>query len=371
MKKLLVIGQTPPPYHGQALMTERLIKAKLPGIKIYFIRLAFSKDIHNIGKAGFKKVFHLLEVIARGIYISLRYNVNTIYYMPAGPNRTPVFRDMAILGILRRFIPASIFHFRAAGLSDFIQSQPSWFHSLAYWVYRYPNAAIQLSSLNPADGKYFKAKNTYILPNGLEDQAEGMLSSSSNEASTNNNIVHILFVGMLSESKGVKVLLEAINLLKDENVKLHIVGEFTSAEFEQETKHFCKKNKLDGIVLWEGVLHGKDKWEKYLHADIFCFPSFYESESFGNVVVEAMMFKLPVVASNWRGIPDIVVDGTTGWLVPPRDVEATANKLRMLIQNPLLRKQMGEAGRQRYLEKYRLEIFLTNMHKILLTESQA
>lgn len=367
MKKLLVIGQTPPPYHGQALMTERLIKANLPGIKIHFIRLSFSKDIHHIGKAGIKKVFHMLEVIAKGIYIRFRYNVKTLYYMPAGPNKTPVLRDIGILGILRIFFPALIFHFRAAGVSDFLKSQSFWLRHIAYWVYHSPKAAIQLSSLNPTDGKYFGAKHTYILPNGLEDKAKDMLSNKT--VSLKKDTIDILFVGMLSESKGIKVLIKAINLLKEEKIKLHIVGGFTSTEFEQQIKLFCEQHELNDIVQWEGVLQGRDKWQQYLHADIFCFPSFYESESFGNVVVEAMMFNLPIVATQWRGIPDIVDEGTTGYLVPIKDAAAIADKLLVLIRNTALRKSMGNAGRKRYLEKFRLEQFHANIYQILINET--
>lgn len=369
MRKVLVIGQTPPPYHGQALMTQRLISAKWPDIHTFFIRLSFSKDIHNIGKAGFKKVFHMVEVILKAVYMRYRYGIKTLYYMPAGPNKTPMIRDLCMLGVLRLCYPSLIFHFRAAGLSTYVDAQKGILKKIANWVYHQPKAAIQLSALNPTDGAYFKAKKLYILPNGLEDEGESRLAHKPSPTSAEAPL-HILFVGVLSESKGVHILLEAMNLLKDEHIKMHMVGAFTSPDFEKKAKAYCKENQLEYIVQWEGVLHGEPKWEQYLQADILCFPSFYESESFGNVVVEAMMFQLPVVATRWRGIPDILVDGTTGWLVPPHDVQATADKLRLLIQDSSLRKQMGEAGRQRYLEKYRLETFLQNMHHILLTESQ-
>jgi glycosyltransferase involved in cell wall biosynthesis len=86
-------------------------------------------------------------------------------------------------------------------------------------------------------------------------------------------------------------------------------------------------------------------------------------------VVEAMMFALPVVATRWRGIPDIVDESTTGQLVPPRDPKATADQLRTLIRDRDLRQRMGRAGRARYLEQYRLERFLENMHDVLYAES--
>jgi glycosyltransferase involved in cell wall biosynthesis len=58
---------------------------------------------------------------------------------------------------------------------------------------------------------------------------------------------------------------------------------------------------------------GIEKWTAYRCADIFCFPTYYGPETFGNVLLEAMMFELPTVSTRWRAIPDIVVEGETGF----------------------------------------------------------
>ena len=57
-----------------------------------------------------------------------------------------------------------------------------------------------------------------------------------------------------------------------------------------------------------------EKWAHYRAADIFCFPTHYSAESFGNVLLEAMMFELPVVSTAWRGVSGIVEEGVTGFL---------------------------------------------------------
>jgi len=83
------------------------------------------------------------------------------------------------------------------------------------------------------------------------------------------------------------------------------------------------------------------------------------------VAVEAMMFGLPVVATNWRGLPDIVVDGETGFLVPPRDAKSIAERLEQLISDPDLRRTMGSAGRRRYEENFTVEKFRNSMESAL------
>jgi glycosyltransferase involved in cell wall biosynthesis len=91
-----------------------------------------------------------------------------------------------------------------------------------------------------------------------------------------------------------------------------------------------------------GVPH--DQVIHYLHKmDIFVVPSF--QESFGVAAVEAAAAGLPVVASDVGGLPEVVIDGETGYLVPPADAHTLSQRLAQLIADPSLRRRMGKAGR--------------------------
>ena len=85
---------------------------------------------------------------------------------------------------------------------------------------------------------------------------------------------------------------------------------------------------------------------------MFCLPTFYEAETFGIVLVEAMSLGLPVVATRWRGIPEIVDDGKTGYLVETHDAAAVAERLEQLQADPALREQLGAAGREKFLSDF-------------------
>ncbi len=303
----------------------------------------------------------MFSVVGQAILCKFRHKTDILYYMPAGPNLVPVIRDIIMLVILRLFFHKTIFHFRAAGLSEFIQSRGSLFRRFAKAVYHAPDLAIHLSALNPDDGGYFEAKRKVVVRNGLEDEALPYLPIQR----TPKDTIHILFVGIISESKGVHILLEAVHQLiaSGHPVNLTVVGDFASEQFKNKALSYCRQHAIEKQVHWVGVKKGEEKWRYFLEADIFCFPSFYESESFGNVAVEAMMFQLPVVATRWRGIPDIVEDGKTGLLVPIKDADKTAEALRTFIEDESLRMSMGKAGRNRYLEYFRLENFLSNMQQ--------
>ncbi|MGZ5053608.1 MAG: glycosyltransferase family 4 protein [Methylobacter sp.] len=359
MQKILVIGQTPPPYGGQAMMIKRMLDGVYANANLYHVRMAFSKDMDEMGKFGFAKLFHPFSIIARTIYLKLKYNIQILYYPPSGPSMLPMLRDVALLLCVRWIFKRTIFHFHAAGLSELYPKLPWYTRFLFRLAYFNPDIAIQLSSHNPDDAAILQAKSKFIIPNGIEDEYLGMDCPKMPQ----NEVCNILFVGMISESKGVLILLEAIKILKDSglHVKVNVVGKFASESFKQIVFGRISDSQMEDFFEFTGVLTGQAKHEQYLAADIFCFPTFFECESFGLVAVEAMQFSVPVILSRWRGVQSLISDGVEGFLVSDRDSVALANKLALLVANPDLRKRMGIKGRERYLQQYTTEMFYQKM----------
>jgi len=106
-----------------------------------------------------------------------------------------------------------------------------------------------------------------------------------------------------------------------------------------------KAGLTNGVFV--GFLHGDELARAYASSDIFFFPS--ESETFGNVTLEAMACGLPAVNAIASGSNSLVVEGQTGHLVSARDEAGLANKLELLVKDKALRKRMGEAARARAL----------------------
>lgn len=362
MVKLLIIGQTPPPYVGQMLSIESLVKAQYRDIQVYHTRMNYSQTTDQIGKVRIRKLFHLLRVIFESSYKILRHRIDVIYY-PPGADPVPVLRDIATLLVLRRFRRKLILVFHASGLCERISS---W-QGIRFWLFKkaffFPDAAIQKSALNPPDGEFIKAGAIYTVPNGWPDQFERF-----RERKAINFVPVILFVGLLREDKGVEVLIEAARLLRERGRKFRVqlVGEFTSEEYRERLFREVSDKGLDQCVDFCGRMIGDEKWAHYRGADIFCFPTHYSSESFGNVLVEAMMFELPVVSTTWRGISGIVEEGITGFLTEIKDPEAVAKRLSRLLDDEKLRISMGRAGRERYLEKFTIETYVEKTRTVVL-----
>ena len=149
----------------------------------------------------------------------------------------------------------------------------------------------------------------------------------------------VLFVGRLEPMKGVDTLLRAFARLPAE-ASLRIVGE---GSLRDELERLAGELRLGDRVTFTGRLTGVHVLREYANAEIFCGLS--RSEALGNVFLEAQASGCAVVATRVGGIPDAVQDGETGLLVPPDDVDAAADALRMLLGDAALRVRLGEAGR--------------------------
>jgi glycosyltransferase involved in cell wall biosynthesis len=368
MNKILVVGQTPPPFHGQSIMIDQMLKGNYKDVKLYHVRMHFSRGIDDVGRFQPGKILHLPAVIMKIIFYKFRYNIKVLYYPPAGPNKVPVLRDLIILFFTRFLFKQVIFHFHAGGVSTFYEQLPAllkWFYRRCYFK---PDVALRLSQLNPEDGAFLKAKKEFIVPNGVADYAAGFKPKPPSTAAEKSPC-RLLYVGALKETKGVMVLIEACGLLKDRglNFTLQAVGEFESAAFQEAVTTRVAQYKLENMVTFPGVLTGDAKLQQYANADIFCYPTYFESETFGIVLLEAMQFSLPAAATRWRGVQSVVRDGVTGFLVPIKDSAALADKLASLIANPTLRAEMSAKSREIFLQEYTIEKFHENMGKVFLS----
>lgn len=359
MKKILVVGQTPPPYGGQAVMIQHLVEHQFPNIKIYHVRMAFSRGMKDMGKLQVYKVMHLLNIVIKIYYYRICRQVDILYYPPSGPN-SAVYRDMMILFPTRWMFKKTIFHFHASGLSEHLKRKNKLFRFIFKRCFFYPDVAIRLSESCPDEGKAIQAKKRVIVPNGLPDEAV-----VKNEQKQMNRL-NILFIGLLEESKGELDLCKAVKILKERGIECHakIAGEFKSAEYRRRFFEFISENDLVKNIEYIGVIRGQKKQDAFRNSDVFCFPSYFHSESFPLVLIEAMSYGLPIVATRWRGIVDMVNDGYNGYLVEPKSPEKVADRLQLLFENIELRKQIAERSRSEFEKRYEMGQHLKMMEDL-------
>ncbi len=361
-RKILVVGQTPPPFHGQAISTQRFLNGKYEHIELYHVRMIFSREIDKVGKFHLQKVWLLIKLILQIYFMRIKYHIPVLYYMPVGYRYVPLLRDVVILTCTRWLFKKTVFHLRVGGLSALYHQLPGILQFLVHKAYFYPDLSIRLSLSDTLDSHFLQPKKEIVVPNGMED----FYATFEKSTIQKQECPVLLYVGAVMEAKGILTLLEVCFFLKQRNFKFSckIAGKFASKEFEEKVFAYIHHYQLIQCVQFAGVISGELKWKTYAEADIFCFPS--HAETFGLVLLEAMQFKLPIVASDVGGIPSIIQDQQSGFLVPVKDSRAFAEKMALLLTHPNLGKEMGEKGRKTYLEKFTVEHYRNNMEKALL-----
>lgn len=173
-----------------------------------------------------------------------------------------------------------------------------------------------------------------------------------------SEVIRIGTIRTLAEKYGLEYLIRAFALLapKYKNIHLDIVGDGPQRAFLQE---LTIDLNVESKVTFHGYVNQNSDFKSYIKLlnsfDIFTILSVLDSETFGVAAVEASACKLPVVASNVGGLPEVIDDEQTGIIVPPRDPAQTAAALERLINDRQLRLTMGENGRRKVETYYNWE----------------
>ncbi len=131
-----------------------------------------------------------------------------------------------------------------------------------------------------------------------------------------------------------------------------LAGSFISDEEERELRE-ASRGLPPGTVKFVGPLSGEAKREAFRSSDVFCFPSFWYTETFPLVLLEALCFGMPIVASRWRGIPDMLgMDEDCGTLVDIHAVDQIADALERLALDRVLRETQSRNARLRYEQHF-------------------
>jgi len=192
-------------------------------------------------------------------------------------------------------------------------------------------------------------KHLRFVPHGLSDE------SLCIEPSSHPGTLEVLFAGRLEARKGIDTLLGCIPSLLEEfpDVVFNLAGDdsLPGPTCGTPREEFQKAHpELAERVLFRGRVSDEELHILYAGCDVFVAPSRFES--FGLVLVEAMMFSKPVVATDIGGLKEVVEELGNGLLVPPGDVGALREALAALLRSDELRARFGLRSRDLYLSRF-------------------
>jgi len=216
--------------------------------------------------------------------------------------------------------------------------------------------ADKLLPLNPSEAEFLRKKfwiemsRVEVIPNFVDssdyvflqrEEARSLIGIGGDE-------FMILTVCRLVPQKGVQTLLRAAARLRDiRGLRIVVVGE---GPYRKELEELARKLGLEGVVRFEGWVHGSRVGLYYSAADCFVLAS--TEESFGIVLIEALMYGLPIIASESWGAIEVLYSGVPRFLFPIGDDEALARHIRSLYAEPALREAFDRNRRNAVLERF-------------------
>lgn len=345
--KILFMLQVPPPVHGAALRNKSLIESKeiKDNFNIKLLPINFADSIADIGKMSTKKLAKVALYWFR-LAIALCQFPKAAYFT-ISPFGTPFLRDVFYVALIRLFGVKRIFHLRGLGIKKNYQGK----FKQALYNFAFKNSYVIILNNNQfEDVNFLPYKECYVIPNGMKDEALEFLNQKNKEENT------LLYLSNYVKDKGVLLFIDLVEALikKGHNIKAIMAGADADVTKAQLEKLVIDKNIAEHVEIY-GPVFEKQKFELYSRASIFIFPSFIDLNP--GVVIEAMQSKLPVISTPIGGIPEIVDDAKTGFVVSEITLEQFIIKTEILLNDKVLRDELGNSGRIKYLEQYNQEAF--------------
>jgi glycosyltransferase involved in cell wall biosynthesis len=307
-----------------------------------------------------KTLFSLIRNTFSLALVLIKFKPKIVYFT-ISPYKS-FARDFVYVLLLKLSRTKVVYHLHGKGIQHIVE-RSKLKKSLYKFVYK-NTYVICLSELLTNDiASIYKGK-PYIVNNGVPCS----VADSDIQYNKENEPPVLLFLSNFIIAKGILLFIDALEALQRKGNKFRavLVGDYSEISKDELQKYTDSKGLTD-LVLIKGPLYGESKMKEYLSSDIFVFPTFYPLETWGLVILDAMQCELPVISTNEGAIPEIVEHQQTGLIVEKNNLEQLTNGIEYLLGHPEKRKEMGKAGREKYLQKYTLETFESTLANVFST----
>ena len=333
--------------HGVTAINELISGSQLlrDRFDVRIIPLQFTDALDDLGRASPRKIARAARIGARLVQQLATWRPDALY-VSISPRGAALIRDAGYVAIARALRVPVILH---------------WHGTLPPRSWLVDALLRDTSAIFLSERLAGPARAHAIVPNGIPD-------APPTERRWNAQPTRILFLSNLLRSKGPLVLLDALARLRDRGVPF--TATFAGgAGSDDATAAVERAAREHPDVAYVGPVYGAAKAQLFASHDIFVHPTL--ADAFPLVVLEAMQHGMPVVSTEVGGIPDIVVEGETGFVVPPADAESLATRIEQLLGDPSLCARMSRAARQRYEHHYTRARFERSLIDALTTLVQA
>ena len=354
---ILFILHLPPPVHGASMMGKYIHDSRVvnDAFECRYFNLTLAKDLQDIGKGGLRKLIYFIKQITALRNVIKAENPNLCYVTPNAKGGA-FYKDFLIVMMLKAMRKKVIVHYHNKGVST---RQNKVIDNFLYrHFFKNLKVILLADTLYNDVRKYVNKEDVYICPNGIPE--------TINIKKRVHDGFNILFLSNMMREKGVWDLIDACKILKDKglNFHCHFIGKWSDISEETFNDRINALGLQDCVNAY-GAKYGEEKNEFFENTDVFVFPTFYHNETFGLVLLEAMQYSIPCISTDEGGIPFVIEDGKTGFVIEKHQSKILADKLVLLIDNPNLCNEMGNAGRKKFEQEFTLNQFEKRIAGIL------
>lgn len=341
--RIIMTGPMPPNVGGMTTVLSDLGESKLSDqVELVFFNTAkTTRQGRNFVEAVLSKLALWLKWIKL-----LKTRPKTIVHIHTCSGFT-FFLDGVLVCLAKLCAVPVMLHVHGAKFDHFIDRLSPMLFSLARWICRRCEYIIVLSeSWKTELSKRLGEQHFVVVENGVPT------SLVYSRTAQNTSLVNILFLGNLTERKGVLDLLAVMPEM--DHAVLHLVGGEEQPGMIETVTQMLQDPKLKDKVKYHGVKYGQDKQRFLQDADIFVLPSYAEGLPIS--LLEAMAAGIPVIVSNVGGIPTVVTHEREGFLLTAGNRQELSTALDKLINSPELRETMGQAARERCQTQFGIDV---------------
>lgn len=382
MQDNILVGPTPPPYVGQSVSFQMLIEGfKERSLPYKVVDLCPREEIFASGKWSFQRAFEYVPILLK-YFVKVCGRRKRIYITIAG-SRVGLLRDSMMIFWARLWRCRITVHLKGGNYDDFYAAQPRWLKWLIRAMLRQTDAIVVLSEQlrKMYDFEPALHDRIHVVLNGLPFQPDDL--PTSGKKVNQEQPIRLLYLSSLIESKGYFDVLEAVRILvKDHGLKvkcrfcglfLQSVADDVRVKSAEHAKQlfmdFVSEHDLSHSVEYVGLVSGERKQEELKKADFFVLPTNYNIEGQPVCMIEALAYGCILIATRYRALPDMLVEGQNGSFVEYQKPEQIAQAVIKMSQDPDKFHQMSNYSLEHFRKHFTREEHLSRIIPLITADS--
>lgn len=354
---VLVIGPSPPPFHGVSMATDAVLKSTLrERFRLCHLDLADRRGIQHVDKPDFYDVMLFLKQWWRLLTI-LRKERPAVAYLPISQSSIGFLRDSLLMRPAWIAGASVVLHLHGGNFKDWYDGRSFPMKAYVRMVFRRVSHVVVLGeSLRHLFDGLIASHRIAVVPNGIDWPAVHKPTHEPHKPRR----YRILHLSTLNRLKGAPVLMAAIPMVLKvrQDVEFIFAGPWSHEEDRREAESFVTQHGLSGHVVFTGPVSAlEQKRSIYSSADLFVFPGL-QQEGQPLVVLEAMASGLPVLFTDRGCLKETVIEGESGFEVRRNDPQHLADRILWFLDHPTEIERMGWNARDRFERFYTSERFV-------------